>query len=221
MGTDYSVLATQSAGGTPGAGYANQIKDNQEALVHPPSARFVCAAQLGAGLQASEPSPLTAATYGKVNFGAPKFSDTPGTAHSSQSWQNDVSSTSSLSSPFVDSTNNTYSGASLVAFPSVGFYDLTNSFKVPKAGIYLVTAWVGVAATTGVLTVAFGVNAARGVAYTQIAGAGSGATGTSASVSTLLDLSTSDYFDVQARHSTGTTVTDGALSIVRVSEAAD
>lgn len=216
--TEYSDLATQTAGGTPGSAWANQLINNQKALIHPPSARFINAAEIGS--EGSTPTTLIANSYAKVAFVGLSttndvYADT--SVQKTQVWATDVADSASTKA-FEDSAHDTFGGFDIVD-SAFNLFSPVDSFKVPRAGLYLVSAWVGVSATTGVLTLAIAVNGARGYAFAQQGGGGTTATNTS--VTTLLNLSTSSYFDVQVRHSTATTVQSGALSIVRLSEDPD
>jgi hypothetical protein len=212
--TEYSDLATQTSGGTPGSAWANQLINNQKALIHPPSARFINAAEIGS--TGSTPSTLVAGTYAKVAFVGLSTTDdvyADTSVQKTQVWATDVGGGTVDS--FEDSAHDTFAGFDVID-SATNVFSPVDSFKVPRAGLYLVSAWVGVAATSGVLTVALAVNAARGYAFSQQGGTTT--TGQNAAVSTILDLSTSSYLDVQVRHSTATTVNAGALSIVRLSE---
>ena len=223
--TEYSTLTTQTSGGTPGSGWANQIKDNQEALIHPPSARFVSVYEV-TSTNGSEASPMVAATYAKVNFCAPTLGKTASTVQGSQSWQNDVASevneATEGSSYYVDSTNNTYSGPSIL----VGADNLavTNSFKVPRNGVYVLTCSISVdvgGGTAGSLTVVPSLNGTRhGGAGVQVPLSGTGTTGTSVSMAWTWDLVTTDYFNIDARIiGAGGNAVAGHLSITRLAEA--
>lgn len=222
MGTDYSVLTSQTSGGIPGSTWANGVRANQEAFSHPPSARFWAQAHNAATYE-SEPTPLVASSYGKVNFTAPPHGSLRTPYTHSQAWQDDVESTTATTNPFIDTTNNT-------ANTSGGFIDANldthvncNSFQVPRAGIYLINANVGYSLvnTAGSMTVALALNGTR-LEFAQVDNAGSGAGSTNLSISTVWDLATSDYFDVQCRPiGAGATIKQGSISIVRLSESAD
>ena len=210
--TEYSDLATQTSGGTPGSAWANQLINNQKALIHPPSARFINAAELGT--TGTTTSPLVAGTYSKVAFVGLSDNDTvyPSATFGTQVWQTDVG-VAATTTAFVDTANDTYAGFD-VAF-GFDLFEPADSFKVPSAGLWLISAWVGSPATTGTGTLSLALNGSRGAANAQFAGS---TYGQNAHVSTILNLGTSSYFDLQVRHSTATTLNSGALSIIRLSE---
>lgn len=161
MGTDYLALDDQSAADVPGATYANQLKDNQEALIEPASMRFMSADAMSwqGAFGSSYPNGtlVPSLTWTPLPLVSYKAMQEPSN-RAMHMWQRDVASSTDGAEPWRSSTLDRSSGTFVDGALTL---TRTDAFEAPVDGLYLVSFGVSLGIAVGATSIQGATTAAR------------------------------------------------------------
>ncbi|MCP4958782.1 MAG: hypothetical protein GY925_05865 [Actinomycetia bacterium] len=140
MAAEYDDLDTQAADGVPGATWANQTRQNQEALIEPPACRWAGPDMLNSGWSQS----LTTATWARVRMLTIKAGGTqpgPSAPVGGYLFQTDAGGgLTAGAEPWRDTTNDTSTGTYSNVDTASETYSRSDAWSPPRDGLYMIGA---------------------------------------------------------------------------------